>query len=76
MHSPLEIARNFVEIAFHKVKLSAWKMLILGFRRLFYRLCGSGFNHCLRYGGEPLCGKAFERLCLSCGNGYGAGGRQ
>lgn len=30
MHSPLEIARNFVEIAFHKVKLSAWKMLILG----------------------------------------------
>lgn len=31
MHSPLEIARNFVEIGFHKVKLSAWKMLILGF---------------------------------------------
>lgn len=30
MHSPLEIARNFVEIGFHKVKLSAWKMLILG----------------------------------------------
>lgn len=31
MHSPLEIARNFVEIGIHKVKLSAWKMLILGF---------------------------------------------
>lgn len=31
MHSPLEIARNFVEIGFHKVKLSAWKMIILGF---------------------------------------------
>ena len=30
MHSPLEIARNFVEIGIHKVKLSAWKMLILG----------------------------------------------
>lgn len=30
MHSPLEIARNFVEIGFHKVKLSAWKMIILG----------------------------------------------
>ena len=27
MHSPLEIARNFVEIGIHKVKLSAWKML-------------------------------------------------
>lgn len=31
MHSPLEIARNFVEIGIHKVKLSAWKMVILGF---------------------------------------------
>lgn len=31
MHSPLEIARNFVEIGIHKVKLSVWKMLILGF---------------------------------------------
>lgn len=30
MHSPLEIATNFVEIGIHKVKLSAWKMLILG----------------------------------------------
>lgn len=31
MHSPLEIATNFVEIGIHKVKLSAWKMMILGF---------------------------------------------
>lgn len=31
MHSPLEIAKNFVEIGIHKVRLSAWKMLILGF---------------------------------------------
>ncbi len=31
MHSPLEIARNFVEIGIHKVRLSAWKMVILGF---------------------------------------------
>lgn len=30
MHSPLEIALNFVEIGIHKVKLSVWKMLILG----------------------------------------------
>lgn len=30
MHSPLEIARNFVEIGYHKVRLSAWKMIILG----------------------------------------------
>ncbi len=31
MHSPIEIARNFVEIGIHKVRLSAFKMLILGF---------------------------------------------
>lgn len=31
MHSPLEIAKNFVEIGYHKVKLSAVKMMILGF---------------------------------------------
>ena len=36
MHSPLEIARNFVEIGIHKVKLSAWKMLILGFFFFFF----------------------------------------
>lgn len=31
MHSPIEIARNFVEIGIHKVRLSIWKMVILGF---------------------------------------------
>lgn len=31
MHSPLEIARNYVEIGIHKARLSAMKMLILGF---------------------------------------------
>lgn len=31
MHSPLEVAKNYVEIGYHKVKLSAWKMIILGF---------------------------------------------
>lgn len=30
MHSPLEIAKNFVEIGIHKVRLSAFKMLVLG----------------------------------------------
>lgn len=41
MHSPLEIARNFVEIGIHKVKLSAWKMIILGiFAGLFIGFAG------------------------------------
>jgi formate/nitrite transporter len=30
MHSPLEIARNFVEIGKHKTNLSIWKMVFLG----------------------------------------------
>ncbi len=30
MHSPIEIARNFVEIGIHKVRLSVWKMMMLG----------------------------------------------
>lgn len=30
MHSPLEIARNYVEVSIHKTNLSAFKMVILG----------------------------------------------
>lgn len=30
MHSPLEVAKSYVEIGAHKVKLSAFKMIILG----------------------------------------------
>ncbi len=31
MHSPLEIARNYVEVGIHKANLSIFKMLLLGF---------------------------------------------
>ncbi len=31
MHSPLEIAKNYVEIGIHKTMMSAFKMLLLGF---------------------------------------------
>lgn len=41
MHSPVEIARNFVEIGTHKVRLSAWKMIILGiFAGMFIGFAG------------------------------------
>lgn len=36
MHSPLEIALNFIEIGFHKAKLSVMKLLILGFFAGFF----------------------------------------
>lgn len=43
MHSPLEIARNFVEIGIHKVRLSAFKMVILGvFAGIFIGFAGIG----------------------------------
>lgn len=31
MHSPLEIARNYIEVGIHKVNLSIYKMILLGF---------------------------------------------
>ena len=31
MHSPLEIARNYIEVGIHKVNVSAFKTIILGF---------------------------------------------
>ena len=41
MHSPLAIARNYVEIGKHKVRLSAFKMLILGiFAGMFIGFAG------------------------------------
>jgi len=41
MHSPLEIARNFIEIGIHKVRLSAFKMVILGiFAGMFIGFAG------------------------------------
>ncbi|MDD6327866.1 MAG: formate/nitrite transporter family protein [Eubacteriales bacterium] len=41
MHSPLEIATNFVEIGIHKVRLSAWKMIVLGmFAGMFIGFAG------------------------------------
>ncbi len=36
MHSPLEIAKNFIEIGYHKAKLSIMKLLILGFFAGFF----------------------------------------
>lgn len=41
MHSPLEIARNYVEVSIHKTKLSAFKMIILGiFAGMFIGFAG------------------------------------
>lgn len=41
MHSPLEIARNYIDVSIHKTNLSAFKMVILGiFAGLFIAFAG------------------------------------
>ncbi len=41
MHSPIEIARNYIEIGIHKVNLSAFKMILLGiFAGIFIGFAG------------------------------------
>lgn len=41
MHSPLEIARNYIDVSIHKTNLSAFKMVILGiFAGLFIGFAG------------------------------------
>lgn len=41
MHSPLEIAQNYVEVCIHKVRLSALKMVVLGmFAGIFISMAG------------------------------------
>lgn len=41
MHSPLEIAKNFIEIGIHKVRLSVYKMIVLGiFAGMFIGFAG------------------------------------
>lgn len=41
MHSPLEIAKNFIEIGMHKVRLSVYKLLVLGiFAGMFIGFAG------------------------------------
>ena len=41
MHSPLEIAKNYIEIGIHKTMLSAFKMVLLGiYAGLFISFAG------------------------------------
>lgn len=43
MHSPLEIARNYVDVGIHKTNLSAYKMILFGFfAGMFIGFAGAG----------------------------------
>ncbi len=63
MHSPLEIARSYVEIGVHKVKLSAFKMLILGvFAGIFIGFAGIASN----VGSSTVENPAVAKLIGAC----------
>ena len=63
MHSPLEIARNYVEIGIHKVRLSAFKMLVLGiFAGVFIGFAGIAAT----VGGATIENASLSRLISAC----------
>ena len=63
MHSPLEIAKNFVEIGIHKVRLSAFKMVILGiFAGMFIGFAGVSATT----GGATVENASLSRLISAC----------
>lgn len=63
MHSPLEIARSFVEIGIHKVRISAVKMIILGiFAGMFIGFAGIASN----VAGTTVANPSMSRLVSAC----------
>lgn len=63
MHSPLEIAQNYVEIGIHKVRLSAIKMLVLGFfAGMFIGFAGIASTT----GGATVESPSLSRLVSAC----------
>lgn len=63
MHSPLEIARSFVEIGIHKVRVSALKMVVLGvFAGMFIGFAGIASN----VAGTTIANPSVSRLVSAC----------
>lgn len=63
MHSPLEIARNYIEIGIHKVRLSALKMVVLGmFAGMFIGFAGIAST----VGGSTIENPSLARLVSAC----------
>ncbi len=63
MHSPLEIARSFVEIGTHKVRIPALKMVVLGiFAGIFIGFAGIASN----VAGATVANPSISRLVSAC----------
>ena len=70
MHSPLEIAKNFVEIGIHKVRMSALKMLALGiFAGIYIAFAGIAST---TSSATIQNASVARRLCVPCRNGDGS----
>ncbi len=68
MHSPLEIARAYVEVGIHKTNLSAFKMVILGiFAGFFIGFAGIASTTAAATIGNPSVGKLVGALVFPAG---------
>lgn len=68
MHSPLEIARAYVEVGIHKTNLSAFKMVILGiFAGIFIAFAGIASTTAAATIGNPSVGKLVGAMVFPAG---------
>lgn len=68
MHSPLEVARSYVEVGIHKTHLSAFKMIILGiFAGIFIGFAGIASTTASSTIGNPSAGKLLGALIFPAG---------
>lgn len=68
MHSPLEVARSYVEVGIHKTHLSAFKMIILGiFAGIFIGFAGIASTTASSTIGNPSAGKLVGALIFPAG---------
>ena len=68
MHSPLEIARSYVEVSIHKTHLSAFKMVILGmFAGFFIGFAGIGSTTASSTISNPSAAKLLGALVFPAG---------
>lgn len=68
MHSPLEVAKNYVEIGVHKVKLSAFKMIILGiFAGMYVAFAGTAAQTAAATIANPSVGRLVSACVFPAG---------
>lgn len=68
MHSPLEIARNYIEVSIHKTNLSSFKMTILGiFAGIFIGFAGIASTTASSTVGNPSLAKLLGAVVFPAG---------